>query len=213
MAEAAIYRHARPDDLLPMGEVYIKAFPDSIRHFYGDARPRAAAFADLFGMVLEAEPAAVMVAEVDRTVVGYCLSPTSLRPIRHVFLRGRGLQLGWRLLTGRYGLGLRAFRVVMADKWAALRAQGAHDPADGARILSLAVDPGAQGGGHGRELLRLALARFDDLGEAEAHLEVRPGNDRARQLYERMGFTAVGHTADSQGEWLVMIRRKGATGP
>jgi [ribosomal protein S18]-alanine N-acetyltransferase len=191
-----------------MGEVYVRAFPDSIRHFYADREPNPRALADLFAIVLAAEPEAVRVAEAQGVICGYCLAPLSLAPIRREALaHGHLLRLGWGWLSGGYGLGLLALRVLISDKLAAWRHQVGEEPGSEARILSIAVDPACQGRGLGRRLMADALARFDGLGMPCVRLEVRPENPAALGLYERLGFVTVDRMADSQGDWLVMLRR------
>jgi ribosomal protein S18 acetylase RimI-like enzyme len=206
------YRQATAADLRGMGEVYVRAFPDSIRHFYADREPNPQALADLFAIVLAAEPAAAQLAEADGAIAGYCLAPLSLAPIRReAVAHGHLLRLGWRWLSGSYGLGLLALRALVSDKLAAWRHQVGEEPGCEARILSIAVDPVCQGQGIGRRLLAEALARLEGLGAPGVRLEVRPDNAAALGLYERLGFATVGRMADSQGEWLIMLRRPRST--
>ena len=57
-------------------------------------------------------------------------------------------------------------------------------------IDEMYVDPAARGQGHGTRLVRaLASGEVPWAGQAVAlALEVIPGNERARRLYERLGF-------------------------
>jgi ribosomal protein S18 acetylase RimI-like enzyme len=57
------------------------------------------------------------------------------------------------------------------------------------RLVDLVVLPEAQGQGLGRILVEAVLALADNLGE-EARLDVHPGNEKARRLYEGLGFQA-----------------------
>jgi [ribosomal protein S18]-alanine N-acetyltransferase len=60
-----------------------------------------------------------------------------------------------------------------------------------AEIHTIGVDPGFQGRGIGRALLRGLLA-VADRRHATVFLEVRTDNDAARALYESEGFAVVG---------------------
>jgi ribosomal-protein-alanine N-acetyltransferase len=61
-----------------------------------------------------------------------------------------------------------------------------------AHLLNLCVDPGDQGRGFGKALLRHVLRQAGRLGADQLFLEVRPSNARALRLYEAMFFTEVG---------------------
>ena len=64
--------------------------------------------------------------------------------------------------------------------------------ADELMINDLAVDSSRRRQGLGSALLRHLLEGGRVRGCARATLEVRPGNDPARALYEAFGFTVVG---------------------
>jgi len=61
-----------------------------------------------------------------------------------------------------------------------------------AEVLTLAVDPPAQGAGVGAALLRAALAEAERRGAACLFLEVSEANAPARALYARAGAAEVG---------------------
>jgi ribosomal protein S18 acetylase RimI-like enzyme len=63
--------------------------------------------------------------------------------------------------------------------------------------LGLAVAPGAQGRGIGRELLAAAVTAARREGHPALGLSVSERNTRARRLYETLGFEVVGREADS----------------
>ena len=63
------------------------------------------------------------------------------------------------------------------------------------RLMTLAVDPSARRQGHGRALLRHAMARGREQGATRALLEVRASNTAAMQMYEQEGFHRVGTRA------------------
>ncbi|MCZ2291165.1 MAG: ribosomal protein S18-alanine N-acetyltransferase [Burkholderiales bacterium] len=63
---------------------------------------------------------------------------------------------------------------------------------DEMHLLNLTVAPSAQRRGHGLALLRTVVDRCRALPAASLLLEVRAGNARARQIYERFGFVEIG---------------------
>ena len=63
---------------------------------------------------------------------------------------------------------------------------------DEAHILTIAVRPEFRGQGIGRWLLLHLLAEARDENCASVVLEVRPSNEVALRLYERMGFSIIG---------------------
>lgn len=63
---------------------------------------------------------------------------------------------------------------------------------DEGEIGTLAVDESARGQGIGRCLLEGALEACQRRGVNGIFLEVRPGNQSARRLYESCGFVVVG---------------------
>ncbi|HEY3378486.1 MAG TPA: hypothetical protein VGL77_13425, partial [Armatimonadota bacterium] len=74
MAEQISYRHTRAGDLCAIGEIFVAAFPESVRHYVGHAIPPDA-LADVFAICLDAEVEACFVAEVDGRVAGYIFAP------------------------------------------------------------------------------------------------------------------------------------------
>ena len=63
---------------------------------------------------------------------------------------------------------------------------------DEMHLLNLTVAPAWQGRGLGQLLLDAVGRRCRDAGLATLWLEVRAGNERARELYRRRGFAEVG---------------------
>ncbi len=63
---------------------------------------------------------------------------------------------------------------------------------DEMEILNIAVDPLYRRQGLGGYLLGKALHERKELGAHTAVLEVREGNEPARKLYEKLGFSQVG---------------------
>ena len=88
-----------------------------------------------------------------------------------------------------------------AGYWATLRldAHGtllayavAMSAVDEIHLLNLTVVPSLQGQGHAQALLDVLEAHGRASGQRSLWLEVRPSNQRARRLYLRRGFQAVG---------------------
>jgi ribosomal-protein-alanine N-acetyltransferase len=61
---------------------------------------------------------------------------------------------------------------------------------DELHITTLAIRPERRRRGHARALVNAALAAFPEA--RRVHLEVRPSNAAARELYEAMGFSTTG---------------------
>jgi [ribosomal protein S18]-alanine N-acetyltransferase len=85
--------------------------------------------------------------------------------------------------------------------------------ADEAEILSIAIDDGYRGRGLSHDLLLTHLGHLAGHGVRTIFLEVEENNQPARRLYERSGFTIVGHREryyrQSEGEQLnaLLMRR------
>lgn len=203
------YRQALPEDLLGIGQVYLRAFPE-IRRDLHSPNLSARAAADVIRPCWLAEPAALFVAERPepdrREIVGYVIAPAHTSRIGRASLQ-HGLPLLWlgRWVTGQYGLSWRGARALLGDKLHFRKAARWPGAECEARILSLAVDPAWQKRGVGRRLLGMALARLHALGCGCVRLEVRPDHHPARRLYERFGFRRVGQFRDSRGPWEIMI--------
>ena len=64
-----------------------------------------------------------------------------------------------------------------------------------AYLQRLAVDPKAGGNGLGTDLVRASLGWARERAASKVILNVKPGNERAKHLYERLGFTDAQHAA------------------
>jgi [ribosomal protein S18]-alanine N-acetyltransferase len=89
--------------------------------------------------------------------------------------------------------------------WAGLAAVGGQGD-----VLTIGVRPELQGRGVGTMLLTALLDEAAIRHCGEVFLDVRADNDRARRLYERFGFTAVGvrkrYYQPSGVDAIVMVR-------
>ena len=63
---------------------------------------------------------------------------------------------------------------------------------DEAELISIAVDPRAQGKGFAKQMLRLLIAWLKTQNIRNFFLEVREDNQKAVQLYQRVGFNKIG---------------------
>jgi ribosomal-protein-alanine N-acetyltransferase len=202
-----IYRVASRDDLLGIGRVYVRAFPDSLRQLRSpNLSPRAVA--DVAGACFLAEHDCIMIAETrdgSEQIIGYIIAPCDAGgPARVALRRGLVFVWLWRWATGRYRIALRGALGVLRDKlhfrgtWIVPGAEC------GAAVLSIAVDPSFQGRGVGKRLLTEGISRLQRLNCECVRLEVRPDNEPARRLYEHVGFRRVGEFRDSRGPWVTM---------
>jgi ribosomal protein S18 acetylase RimI-like enzyme len=71
-------------------------------------------------------------------------------------------------------------------------------------VIDIAVTPAAEGRGVGRALLEASERWAEERGYPWLTLHVFEGNDRARRLYEKMGY---------EPEWTRMLKRVGSSSP
>lgn len=111
--------------------------------------------------------------------------------------------------------------MLVAESTATLRRAERHSPClgyyvamqgvDELHLLNITVHPAHQGQGWGRRMLAHLGAQAQALAATQVWLEVRQSNQRARALYERWGFEAVGrrkayYPAAGQREDAVVMR-------
>lgn len=65
-----------------------------------------------------------------------------------------------------------------------------------AHLLNVCVDPFHQSQGLGRGLVEHVIRQARRLGNDRLFLEVRPSNEAAKRLYERLGFSLIGRRKD-----------------
>jgi len=207
MTETVEYRQARAEDLLGIGEVFLSAFPESVRHYIGHPIPTAV-FADIFAICLDAEPAALCVACRGPRVAGYSFAPAEFSGlVRTAISHGHLWRIAVRWLRGKYGFGIHPV-FIAAHNWVSLLRDAREEQfASEARIFSIAVHADYQGYGIGTGLLRMGLDYLASRHVPRVRLEVRPQNAPAVHLYEKFGFVTVGRTHDTQGEWLIMLKK------
>ena len=81
---------------------------------------------------------------------------------------------------------------------------------DEMHILKVAVTPARRGQGIATRLLKRCLAWSVEQGAVSAHLEVRPSNVAAVELYRKLGFEVVGrrprYYTDTREDALLMMK-------
>ena len=210
--DGIIFRPARRSDLPQIADLFFRAFPESVSHVVGNAKVPTLGIADAMAVLLDAEPPALRVAADGERIAGYIFSPHKLTGVWKVaLLRGHVCRLAWRWITGRYGIGLRAVRKIISNKFSVVRSAKDATVECDARIFSVAVDPAYQGRGLGTRLTQEGLEYLQSVGAERVRLEVRPDNMPARHVYEKLGFQSHDQmTEDSQGKWLIMFKDLGA---
>lgn len=104
--------------------------------------------------------------------------------------------------AGRYARGVA--RLVLARIRPTSPAQSADSPRVG-EVTHVLVDPAAQGGGVGRQLIDAAIAAARDAGDDELVL-VTPPDLAARHFYEALGWRADGAMTSRSGEAFLRFR-------
>ncbi len=111
-------------------------------------------------------------------------------PSREWTLRDACERMG-RMLTD---MELDRGRFVFVDAGGRIVGRGSIEPyhGHGYGVLGIALVRAYQGRGVGRALMALLEQQARDLGYANIYLDVWAVNDRARSLYEKMGFIEIG---------------------
>ena len=196
-------RQAGPEDMAAVAEIYLGAFQDSVRDLELEGI-RPVAIADVMSICLAAEPKGFLIAAVEGEPTGYVIGSGNIRRVRSAGLQ-RLPTILWRWLTGRYGVGLGPAVRLAREKllfWRHAEVPEADCPA---RVLSLAVHPRGQGQGVGKALFAASLDYLREHDVERVRLEVRPGNEVARQMYRNAGFRSVGQVHDTRGPWEIMV--------
>ncbi len=192
-------------DAPAVARVFRECFADSIERLFPGGVPSWVT-ERLMAFVIGAEPGCCSVALCeDEEIVGYCISVASMSRIwcRALISRTMWGLLG-AVLTGRIRIGLSQIGLMARDKRAFLFSFRSFLADRTGQILSVGVAAGSRGRGLGARLVRAGLSHLRAMRVREVKLEVRPDNEPALRLYRRLGFTEVGGTRDSRGEWLVM---------
>ena len=203
---APVLACANRADIPGIAAVFCAAFPEEIDRVF-TTPPELELLADIFRLLYDAEPRALLVAKVEGRVVGYVFAPLSLRNVwRTAVMQGYLLRWAWNWLRGKYHFGWSILRMLLLDKFYFMRSALADKDRVEQRILSLGVLPELRGLGIATNLVQQALQRFAKLGVTLVRLEVRPENKEARSVYNKLGFTIRSAVSDTRGEWLVMVK-------
>jgi ribosomal protein S18 acetylase RimI-like enzyme len=126
----------------------------------------------------------LLVVEDGTTTIGFLAGSTDVRGLYRSFL----LRDGAAAALSCAGRLLRSWRRVRETL-----GHGTGEAADGAELLSVAVDPAARGRGAGTLLVEGFLAEIKRRGQDAAHVVVGADNHTAIALYGRAGFTTGRH--------------------
>jgi len=111
----------------------------------------------------------------------------SKRQMRHILGSGRSIVAVARTPEGR----VVGWAIVLLRR---------HKRSQTARLYSLAVDPDFRGKGLGHQLAEHVLDKVEEKGITRCFLEVADDNERARRLYDRLGFVPVTTLPNYYGE-------------
>ncbi|NLV91761.1 MAG: GNAT family N-acetyltransferase [Firmicutes bacterium] len=200
-------------DARDIGALYLQSFPESIDFFFPGRDPDTLLpmIGWGFELLLRTGCHRIVIRDCDGSLLGYCLVSTTKtvpfyrllwpnRILRTVVLgirAARQIQVRELPLLVRNGLALLRISLGSGKDTLAL---------PGGRIVSIAVSPKARGRGIGTTLLTMALQFLESRQVPYTYLEVRPGNQAARKLYEGFGFQEIGRSQDVQGPWIQMRR-------
>ena len=98
----------------------------------------------------------------------------------------------WQIMAGEITGPDRAYWVIESDQGGLVGAAGLSLGKDFAEVMTVEVDPVAQGRGLGRVLMDQLMEKAKQAGLTRVLLEVASNNAAAIGLYQSMGFTAIG---------------------
>lgn len=162
--------------------IHVVAFPGFFLSFLG---PR-------FLRVFYAESVVLgevaQVAEVDSRVVGFVMGSTDPGRFFKMLLRRRLLRFAWAAVPAVARRPAVAFRVARA----VLKPREAAKQAGTATLMSIAVDPAAQGTGAGKALVLGFIDEAARRGAVKVDLTTdKVGNDGTNAFYRSLGFSVA----------------------
>lgn len=200
------YRQVQSQDIPAVASIFLQAFTPSVEHFLGKPLENNHSICDILNFIRLAEPESFFVATSDGQVAGYLIASRSMRRIWLKALTQGDIFLWlYRWLSGSYDIGTGPIKSIIRHKLLFLSSKHNYRSISQAQILSVAIHPYYQKNGIARELLNLGLTYLE--GTEEIKLEVRPENQAAHRLYTSLGFQPVDKTSDSQGDWIVMVKK------
>ncbi len=173
----------RPDDALAVAGLHRQGIPTGVLAELG-----LPALARLYGALLDSPDSFVFVGVDARDGVAAFVSGVTdvgrmyRRVIRQQFWSFAALGL-------RYALSPRMIRRLLNTLFYPTKVAGAYPPAE---LLSIVVDPIAQGSGVGTLLLEALLAEFRRRGIGRIKVMVRADFARANGYYRKHGFALAG---------------------
>ncbi len=188
-----------------IAELYIAAFPASIKLFFAKKPPRELlGLLELtFRLVFFWGGEAVLAQDEAGRIQGYCLylkrEDLSTRRQWRKFLSTLGQMVG-KASLGEVGKLLRNQLVIARST---MRTREIPILRTQARVLSIAINPSCQGQGVGTSLLESALQRLEG---HSVGLSVRADNPPARRLYAQAGFQEYGTYRDLSGDWIMLVK-------
>jgi len=188
----SVIRLFRPDDRADVLRIAADTafFGAPVEAFMADRLAMQDAFVTYY---TDCEPDHLWVAEVDGAVVGYVSGSIGGAGTTWGQVRIGGLA-AFRFLGGRYRLGRRTYRYIARLIGSAVRDEYPHpDLRDYPAHLHINLAEGYRGLGLGRRLLQACLDQMTALSLSGIHLGTTNLNERAVQLYERIGFRLLAH--------------------
>lgn len=176
------------DDLPAVATVHERAFRDSVITAFGHEAIRR-----YYAWLLHGPHDAALVGawRGDR-LVGFCAAG-SFNGALSGFLRANRTYLALRMATHPWLIASPLVRERVSQGLRILVRKNQPAPAQPAPrrfgVLAIATDPDVRGSGAGRALMAEAEDRARRLGHERVVLTVHPGNTRAIEFYERLGWT------------------------
>ncbi|MBS4030721.1 MAG: GNAT family N-acetyltransferase [Clostridiales bacterium] len=200
------YRQVQSQDIPAVASIFLQSFTPSVEHFLGKPLQNDRGICDIFHFIHRAEPQSFFVAASEDQLAGYLIANRSMRRIwLKAITQGDIFLWLYRWLSGSYNIGTGPIKSIIRHKLLFLSSKHNYRSSSQAQILSIAIHPDYKKNGIARELLNLGLTYLE--GTEEIKLEVRPENQAAYNLYTSLGFEPIDKTADSQGDWIVMVKK------
>lgn len=200
-------RRACPRDIKAVVEIFGLSFQHSIENLM-DTGANWKSIGDFFMPLLQSPCCYFYVIEKQDRVCGYLVVLTHIRSFWWEVLR-KGYPFIWlkNLLLGQYGISPMSLFRILWNKFSFFSFAVRSRRHEMAQILSIGIHPKYRRKGYARSLLEKGLEDLKGAGVPWVKLEVRPENTAARKLYEGLGFSSHSDYQDSQGDWLVMVKK------
>jgi ribosomal protein S18 acetylase RimI-like enzyme len=206
LAGRELIRHATPQDIDVLVDIYIECFPERVSEVFGGSHRRTF-IRDYLLFYLAWDPAGNWVYVRDGAVIGFIIVPCRYSPWRALLSRGQLLQWIGHFLGGDYGFPIHlvrkffhggftftadaAIKRLWGKPYIHLIAVKAADPQGNSRGLL----------GIGRRLLRWAITEHQKKGMRFCWGVVQPTGTRFIPIWKRTGFKIV---PISNGEHLAL---------